>query len=207
MLSQAYLFGHVDNPDHRVEVVDGDFLDLRDDTLCRIDLQGRQQGWRSGCQWQLERRQASSGTSKSRKDDDPEPVDRDKIEAALNVISSDCSVRNLAESCRRASLRARRSRLRTVRSVVGESTPVKYTPEESRERWRGARTMTDITVATLFRYADEADHGWRDRYLLDRMNNAFRASADADPAGSDAAGADAGNEQAADDELGCQRRR
>ena len=31
VLSQAYLFGHVDNPDHRVEVVDGDFLDLRDD--------------------------------------------------------------------------------------------------------------------------------------------------------------------------------
>ena len=31
VLSQAYLFGHVNNPDHRVEVVDGDFLDLRDD--------------------------------------------------------------------------------------------------------------------------------------------------------------------------------
>jgi hypothetical protein len=30
-LSQAYLFGHVDNPNHRVEVVDGYFLDLRDD--------------------------------------------------------------------------------------------------------------------------------------------------------------------------------
>ena len=32
VLSQAYLYGHVnDNPDHRVEVIDGDFLDLRDD--------------------------------------------------------------------------------------------------------------------------------------------------------------------------------
>ena len=30
-LSQAYLYGHVNNPDHRVEVVDGNFLDLRDD--------------------------------------------------------------------------------------------------------------------------------------------------------------------------------
>ena len=31
VLSQAYLFGHVDNPDHRVEVVDGSFIDLRPD--------------------------------------------------------------------------------------------------------------------------------------------------------------------------------
>ena len=32
VLSQAYLYGNVNNnPDHRVEVVDGDFLDLRDD--------------------------------------------------------------------------------------------------------------------------------------------------------------------------------
>ena len=48
VLSQAYLYGSVNNnPDHRVEVIDGDFLDLRDDTLCGIDLQGRQPGWRS----------------------------------------------------------------------------------------------------------------------------------------------------------------
>ena len=60
VLSQAYLYGHVDNPDHRVEVIDGDFLDLRDDTLCRIDLQGRQQGWRSGRQWQFEWRRPAA---------------------------------------------------------------------------------------------------------------------------------------------------
>ena len=33
VLSQAYLYGSVNNnPNHRVEVIDGDFLDLRDDT-------------------------------------------------------------------------------------------------------------------------------------------------------------------------------
>ena len=40
-----------------------------------------------------EGRHGSNGAGpqhKSRKDDDPEPVDPDKIEAALNVISSDC---------------------------------------------------------------------------------------------------------------------
>ena len=31
VLSQAYLYGSVNNPDHRVEVIDGEFLDLRDD--------------------------------------------------------------------------------------------------------------------------------------------------------------------------------
>ena len=89
VLSQAYLFGHVDNPDHRVEVVDGDFLDLRDDLYAgSIFKDGSKVG-----------DQAANGSSngggqqrhhKSRKDDHPGPVDRDKIEAALNVISSDC---------------------------------------------------------------------------------------------------------------------
>ena len=90
MLSQAYLFGHVDNPDHRVEVVDGDFLDLRDDLYAgsifkdgsRVGNEAGNAGSNGGDQQQHHR---------SRADDDPEPVDRDKIEAALEVVSSDCS--------------------------------------------------------------------------------------------------------------------
>ena len=31
-LSQSYLYGHVEGAEHHVEVIDGDFLDLRDDT-------------------------------------------------------------------------------------------------------------------------------------------------------------------------------
>jgi hypothetical protein len=39
-LSQAYYYGHVNNPAHRVEVVDGDFLDLRDDTYAGSIFKG-----------------------------------------------------------------------------------------------------------------------------------------------------------------------
>ena len=89
VLSQAYLFGHVDNPDHRVEVVDGDFLDLRDDLYAGSIFKD---GSRVGDGLAMP---APNGDHqqqhKSRTDDDPEPVDRDKIEAALEVVSSDCS--------------------------------------------------------------------------------------------------------------------
>ena len=60
-------------------------------SLCRVDLQGRQPGWRiNGAGHRLQRRRSAAQVA--RKDDDPEPVDPGKIEAALNVISSDCSV-------------------------------------------------------------------------------------------------------------------
>ena len=69
-------------------MIDGDFLDLRDDTLCRIDLQGRQ---RVGDQGAGHDFNGAGPQHRSRANDDPQPVDRDKIEAALDVISSDCS--------------------------------------------------------------------------------------------------------------------
>ena len=90
VLSQAYLYGSVNNnPNHRVEVIDGRFPRSSRRSLCRLDLQGRQPGWRK---WQRRRHDLNGAgpQHRSRKDDDPEPVDRDKIEAALNVISSDC---------------------------------------------------------------------------------------------------------------------
>ena len=131
VLSQAYLYGSVNNnPNHRVEVIDGRVPRSARRHLCRIDLQGRQQGWRSRAQ--VIDFNGAGPQHRSRKDDDPEPVDRDKIEAALNVISSDCSYEDLAESRRRASLRARRSRLRTVRPVVGKSHAHQYTPTKAR---------------------------------------------------------------------------
>ena len=195
-LSQAYLFGHVNNPDHRVEVVDGDFLDLRDDLYAGSIFKD---GSRVGDQ-------AANGNSngegqqqhhKSRKDDDPEPVDRDKIEAALNVISSDCSYEIWLKVAAALRYALGEAGFELFDQWSAKANAPQYTSEKSRERWRGARTMTDITIATLFHYADEADKGWRDRYLLDRMNNAFRAGAGADPAGS---AADPGIELGADED-------
>ena len=141
---------------------------------------------------------------KSRKDDDPGPVDRDKIEAALNVISSDCSYEIWLKVAAALRYALGEAGFELFDQWSAKANAPQYTPEKSRERWRGARTMTDITIATLFHYADEADKGWRDRYLLDRMNNAFRTSAGADPAGSDAARCRPGQRASRQRRLGCQ---
>ena len=197
VLSQAYLYGSVnDNPDHRVEVIDGDFLDLRDDTYAGSIFKD---GSRVGDQGAGHDFNGAGPQHRSRANDDPEPVDRDKIEAALNVISSDCSYEIWLKVAA------------ALRYALGEAgfelfdqwsakASHQYTPEGSQERWRGARTMTDISTATIFFYADQADPGWRDRYLLERMNNAFRASTGSDAAGPDAVRADPGNEQAANED-------
>jgi len=86
VLSQAYFYGHVNNPEHHVEIFDGDFLDLRDDTYAGSIFKD---GSRVGDQ-------VADGGSRpsrtnSRVNDDPLPVDRDELEAALNVISPNCS--------------------------------------------------------------------------------------------------------------------
>ena len=86
----AYLYGSVNNnPNHRVEVIDGRLPR----SVATISMPGRSSRTAAGL--------AISGAGidlngagpqhRSRKDDDPEPVDRGKIEAALNVISSDCN--------------------------------------------------------------------------------------------------------------------
>ena len=174
VLSQAYLFGHVDNPDHRVEVVDGDFLDLRDDLYAGSIFKD---GSRVGDQ-------AANGSSngggqqrrhKPRAADDPEPVDRDKIEAALDVISSDCSYeiwRNVGGALHRE---LGESGFELFDRWSAKAT-AKYNADECRERWRGVRSLREYTARTIFYLADQADPGWRDRYLLDRMNGAFRAT-------------------------------
>src|SRR4029077_19668168 len=48
-----------------------------------------------------------------------------------------------------------------------------YDAGESRNRWRGARTMHSITIATLFHYADQADPAWRQRYDDEEKQRAF----------------------------------
>ena len=196
MLSQAYLFGHVNNPDHRVEVIDGDFLDLRDDLYAgSIFKDGSRVGDR-----------AANGSSngggqqrhhKSRRDDDPEPVDLDKIKAALERHRQRLLLRNMAARWRRASPCSSANPVSNC-STGGRPKPrpnIRRRRMPRRTLARLSRISRSITAGTIFYFADQADPGWRDRYLLDRMNNAFRAST-----AGDAAGADAGNEQVADEE-------
>ena len=181
VLSQAYLFGHVDNPDHRVEVVDGDFLDLRDDLYAgSIFKDGSRVGDRAANASSNGGGQQQRHKSRSRRRPRAGRPRQDRSRARR--YQQRLLLRDLAECRRRALPRTRRIRLRTVRPVVGKSHGEVSTPDEcQRERWRGVRALTEFTAATIFYLADQADPGWRDRYLLDRMNDAFRASAAAEP--------------------------
>ena len=119
---------------------------------------------------------------RSRANDDPEPVDRGKIEAALDVVSSDCSYKvwlNVAAGLHSElgehgfELFDRWSAKATGTVVENGKPEPRYTPAKSRERWRGARTMHSITIATLFHYADQADPAWRQRYDDEEKQRAF----------------------------------
>ena len=93
-LSQAYLFGSVaHNPAHRVEVLDGDFLDLRDDLYAgSIFKDGSKIGGPSPLRYG-ETGQPTPGKTNDAGDQQPQhdapddsrsgPVDREKIEFAL----------------------------------------------------------------------------------------------------------------------------
>ena len=175
VLSQAYLYGSINNnPNHRVEVIDGKFLDLRDDLYTGSIFKD---GSRVGDQGAGIDLNGAGSQHRSRKDDDPEPVDPGKIEAALNVVSSNCSYAvwlNVAAALRHALGEAgfeMFDRWSAKATGTCDDGTARYTPDKSRERWRGARTMHSITIATLFHYANEADPDWRDRF--DRERSAF----------------------------------
>lgn len=168
VLSQAYLFGHVNNPDHRVEIIDGKFIDQRSDLDAgAIHKDGSRGDRASNGAASRGSRQPHSG---SHANNDPSPVDRDKIEFALTVFSSDCPYEKwlkVAAALNHAlgesgfALFDRWSARATGKNADGTQ---KYTAAKCIERWRGARTMTDITIGTLFFYADKADPTWRRRY-------------------------------------------
>ena len=114
---------------------------------------------------------------KSRKDDDPKTVNRDEIEAALKVISSNCSYEvwlkvaaALHDALGESGFELFDRWSATATGKAEDGTPT-YTPEKSRDRWRGASTMTDISTSTIFYFADQADSGWRDRF--DRERSSF----------------------------------
>ena len=175
-LSQAYLYGHLPDAACRIEVIDGDFLDLRDDLDAgRIFKDGSTNGDHG----------ANSGNSgghdyngagpqhQSRADDDPEPVDVGKIEAALDVISPDCSYEvwlKIAAGLHHElgehgfALFDRWSSKATGTVMDDGKSEPRYTQAKSRERWRGARTMHSIRIASVFYCADEEDPAWRQRY-------------------------------------------
>ena len=157
-------------------MVGGDFLDLRDDTYAgSIFKDGSKVG----------DRKAGIGSNgagpqhKSREGDDPEPVDPGRIAAALDVVDSNCPYEvwlKVAAALHHA-LGEDGFEVFDTWSARATGTcddgTARYTPEKSRERWHGARTMHSITIATLFHYANEADPAWRGRYEDEERQRIF----------------------------------
>jgi predicted P-loop ATPase len=196
-LSQGFLYGHLKGAEYRVEVIDGDFIDLADRTYAGSIFKD---GSKVGDQAANDRQQ-----HKPRRDDASEPVDRDKIEAALDVIDSNCKREmwlkvaaalhhELGEPGFELFDRWSSRGTGTV-EVKGRIEPF-YTPEKTRKLWDGARSMHSVTINTLFHYADQADPGWRQRYADEEGRRFFERMANRASAAGGGASGDSGGEGA-----------
>jgi hypothetical protein len=194
-LSLSYLYGHLEGRDYRVEVIDGDFLDLRDDlyrhSIYKDGSRVGDQGAGAGIDLN-----GAGPQHKSRKDDDPEPVDINKIEAALNVISSDCNYKEVWMPIGGALYYALGDSGFELFDRWSATAPARYNADQCRESWRGFRSLRNYTTATIFHFADQADPGWRDRYadeegqrFFERMGNRTSAAGASGSAGAGSASA------------------
>jgi len=176
-LSQSFYFGAAldnPNPDHRVAIVDGAFIDLQPD-LDRFDVvTQRIVGHRRQHQNHMPAsaaahdpemvammEEADAGKGLATDPDDYFPDDPDpelKIRVALSVIPSDdyeIWYRVGAAIC----------------DVLGEGgyavfdewsrDSSKYEPRECERKWRDCAKMRSIGAGTIFRYADQHNRGWR----------------------------------------------
>ncbi len=185
-LSQGYLYGHVDGAEYRVEVIDGDFIDRRDDLYAgSIFKDGSKVGRGVG---DIDPNGAGP-QYKSRKDDDPEPVDLGKIEAALNVISSDCDYKEVWMPIGGALYYALGDSGFELFDRWSAKAPARYNAGQCRESWRGFRSLRNYTTATIFHFADQTDLDWRERYADEEARRFFERMSNRASAGGGAAGA------------------
>jgi len=157
-ISQAFLYGRVaDNPDHRVELVEGDYVDLRPDLYGARRYKDTKP-----------RKETRAGPAPEAK-----PIARSEVAAALAVIPADCSYerwRNVAAALWHQygpdgfALFDEWSAKATGLARDGTA---RYTAEKAERQWAGVSTMTDIGIGTVFHYAKEADPTWRDRYTVE----------------------------------------
>jgi hypothetical protein len=193
-LSLSYLFGSLnDNPHHRVEVLDGDFLDHRQsDLLARAIFKDGSVG--------LDGLTGKRPQPARTKRNASEPVDRRKVEAALAAFSSNCSYEvwlkvagALHDAFGEDGFDLFDDWSAKATGAAKDGTPM-YSYEKSLERWAGARTMEKVSVATIFYYADQADPTWRARYEAAERQRVWEALS----GGIRAMGGDAGGSEDAD---------
>jgi hypothetical protein len=162
-LSQAYYFGSVNNnPDHRCEIVDGDFLDLRDDLFA-----GRK--FKSGHDEAvgIPSKGNASGhkTQQERDEDNVINVDKviDALDASTNNNVDELTWHRLIASAWNGSDGAPEALAAFQRWSA--KAPKKHKPERNDYRWDAFfdSPPTEIGVGTLYFFANETAPGWWER--------------------------------------------
>jgi hypothetical protein len=190
-LSTAFLYGSVNNnPAHRAMVLDGDFIDLRDDLHAgsiyrdgsRVGSSAGEAAYDDG--FGQERHNASG--------DDPY-ADRKLIEAALDIIpNADLGWIDWNRVGMAAHRATRSSGFDAFDKWSKKSK--KYNENTTIERWHSfSKSPPDkIGAGTIVRMADEISPGWRQRYLDAKMRREYdercKRAADAEAAESGGAG-------------------
>jgi hypothetical protein len=150
--SQAYYLGSVNNnPDHRAEIVEGDYVDRRG------DLDATARGKRSTSDHADQPRCEDARTDKQ--------ADPDLVYAALAVIPNDESVDwNEWNSTGMADFHATNGHERGFEAFrMWSQKSSKYNEANTRERWQRffSSPPTEIGAGTLFKRADQAQPRWR----------------------------------------------
>jgi hypothetical protein len=167
-LSTAYHYGSVkNNPDHRVEVLDGQFLDLKDRLYAgSIDKDGHRVGHKD-----FEQTRSSVGkageSGNAFSNHNPIPAGKDLIVAALAVIGPDCGWRGWYKiAC-------------AVRFELGDhgeeifcnfsARSAKYNQAQCEKKWSEAENNSQHRAGTIFYLANLANPNWRDDYQADKQ--------------------------------------
>lgn len=177
-LSQCYYYGRVgDNPDHRVEIIDGDFLNLRDDLFAgRIYRDGGA----------MPRAERSQPKSKVRKGGDPNvwekyaddmrgPADKDEVRFALHQISSDNYLVWMAVGASLADEFGEEEGFelwdpwsqtsdKYLRDQLRDQSRRQDEPPFIEKKWGDFAEMTEYGIGTVFHLATEANPDWREQY-------------------------------------------
>jgi phage/plasmid-associated DNA primase len=171
VLSQSYYFGSVDhNPEHRCEIVDGEFLDVANRLYAGSIFQD---GSRVGDDSPMQRvrdeannNDRHDGANSFSRAGHGVPDDPAKVTFALNQISSDIPYYTKDGGPGWMTMGA------AVASEVEydegfkifdawSKTSTRYNATTISERWDAFCEMSFISIGTLYHFADQANPGWR----------------------------------------------
>lgn len=157
-LSQAYYFGPVNgNVDHRCEIGDGDFLDLRSDLAAKCIYKDGGNVPPKSRSRKGKRRLERNHFHGLKRDD----VDPDKVRFALSKIDADDYLVWMKVGAGLANQYGEDGR-----DIFHDwsATSNKYQESFCDEKFEDFAAMTEFSIATIFFLADEADENWREEF-------------------------------------------